>query len=896
MVSEPFMTSSNANSLLNQSSLLLLPNMSNLMSIKLDSINYIVWKLQFTTIHNAYSMKDHIDGSVTRPNHFLLDEAGSPTLEINPAFKAWKQRDKALLALIYSTLTPSILLMVVAARDNLAAVGIHTDNEELLHIVLKGLPREFSSFCSAIRTRDDSISFEKLSVLLQTEEHSMKENLETNTAMAMYASNIKPQNQFGGNGQGSFVGPNRGKRESNNQRGRCGRFNNFNTSSFSSQPHQFSQSSSFNASQQFFPKFDSTRHQCKNPPSKLAAMAATNNPSQIGDMWLIDPGATDHITYNPNNLTTQAPYTGSDRVAVCNGQNLPINTIVHKLCQDNNCSCYFDSHKFSVQDLPIGKVLYKGLSENGVYPIYLSRFEVPDWWFNVPVGTSMCRPVLQCMLEVPAGTSNPNQSAKYELEVPADITAIPTAGPLPTTAPDLTTPVVGAPPTPTSTHSMQTQAKSGIFKPKVYYIAQPDYLHIEPPSYKVAVQYPKWCTAMQEEYDALQRQGTWSLVSPPPSKNIMDVRNAFMHGTLQEEVYMQQPPGYVHPDHPNLVSKLHKSLYGLKQAPKAWFESFTGQLLHLGFTASSADSSLFIFHDKHIIAYLLFYVDDIVITRNTPLYLDHLIQSLSSVFELKDLGLLSYFLGLQVHRTSQALYLSQTKYATDLLHKHHMFDTKPAKTPCIPNTRLTLTKGTPLQEPHSYKSLVGALHYLTFTRPDLSFAVHQVCQFMHFSTNTHFTAAKRILRYLRGTLHHGFLLYLGSNPITWSAKKQPTVSRSSTESENRALAITAAELSWLRTLLKDLHIYLANTPILWCNNVLALAIASNPVFHARTKHIEVNFHFVRERVLRKDLVVNFVSTQDQLANIFTKSLPTTHFLELQGNLMVPVCPHVIEQG
>jgi hypothetical protein len=247
----------------------------------------------------------------------------------------------------------------------------------------------------------------------------------------------------------------------------------------------------------------------------------------------------------------------------------------------------------------------------------------------------------------------------------------------------------------------------------------------------------------------------------------LDVRNAFLHGTLQEEVYMQQPPGYVHPDHPNLVSKLHKSLYGLKQAPKAWFESFTGQLLHLGFTASSADSSLFIFHDKHIIAYLLFYVDDIVITRNTPLYLDHLIQSLSSVFELKDLGLLSYFLGLQVHRTSQALYLSQTKYATDLLHKHHMFDTKPAKTPCIPNTRLTLTKGTPLQEPHSYKSLVGALHYLTFTRPDLSFAVHQVCQFMHFSTNTHFTAAKRILRYLRGTLHHG--IAFTSGPITLSA-------------------------------------------------------------------------------------------------------------------------------
>ena len=172
------------------------------------------------------------------------------------------------------------------------------------------------------------------------------------------------------------------------------------------------------------------------------------------------------------------------------------------------------------------------------------------------------------------------------------------------------------------------------------------------------------------------------------------------------------------------MCRLHKSLYGLKQASRAWFESFTGQLLHLGFTASSVDSSLFIFQDKQVTAYLLLYVDDIVLTSNTPAYLDQLIKSLSSVFELKDLDPLSYFLGLQVTRTFQGLYLSQTKYAIDLLTKHNMFDTRPAKTPFCPNTHLTLTDGTPLQEPHFYRSLVGALHYLAFTRPNLSFAVH----------------------------------------------------------------------------------------------------------------------------------------------------------------------------
>jgi hypothetical protein len=489
---------------------------------------------------------------------------------------------------------------------------------------------------------------------------------------------------------------------------------------------------------------------------------------------------------------------------------------------------------------------------------------------------------------------------------------------------------------------------------------------------------------MDEEFQALHKQGTWSLVSLPPNKNVvgckwvyklkynsdgtiarykarlvakgfhqqygvdfdeifspvikpptvrlvlflavslnwplrqLDVKNAFLHGALKEEVYMTQPQGYIDSQHPSHVCKLLKSIYGLKQAPRAWFESFTSQLLHLGFLASTADSSIFIYKNGNIIAYLLLYVDDIVLTSNTPTFMDHLIVQLSKVFDLKDLGQLHYFLGLQVTRTSAGLHLNQAKYASDLLTKHNMMDSKPAKTPSCPNTRLSLHDGDPLPDPHAYRSLVGALHYLTFTRPDISFSVHQVCQYMAAPTTIHLAATKRILRYLRGTLFHGiaftpgpltlsaytdadwagdpddrrstsgYLVYLSSNPITWSAKKQPTVSKSSTESEYRALAIASAELCWIRTLLKDLGIFFSQPPLLWCDNVSALAIASNPVFHARTKHIEVDFHFVRERVLCKDLIVKFVSTIDQLADIFTKSLPTQRFLDLQHNLTVSV--------
>ena len=152
---------------------------------------------------------------------------------------------------------------------------------------------------------------------------------------------------------------------------------------------------------------------------------------------------------------------------------------------------------------------------------------------------------------------------------------------------------------------------------------------------------------------------------------------------------MAQPPGYVHPQLPNHVCRLHKSLYGLKQASRAWFESFTGQLLHLGFTASSVDSSLFIFQDKQVTAYLLLYVDDIVLTSNTPAYLDQLIKSLSSVFELKDLGPLSYFLGLQVTRTFQ-----EEPFKVYISAKPNMPQTYSLRTTC-----LTLNQPKPLAVP-----------------------------------------------------------------------------------------------------------------------------------------------------------------------------------------------------
>ena len=249
-----------------------------------------------------------------------------------------------------------------------------------------------------------------------------------------------------------------------------------------------------------------------------------------------------------------------------------------------------------------------------------------------------------------------------------------------------------------------------------------------------------------------------------------------------------------------------------------------------------------------------------------------------------------------------------------------MENSKPTKTPYCPSTRLLPHDGVALSDPTEYRSLVGALQYLTFTCPDLAFSVHQLCQFMSNPTTIHLEAAKRVLKYLCGTLYHGIsfspypltltafsnadwagdpydrrsttglLVFLGPSPISWSSKKQTTVASSSTEAEYRGLATTAAEMSWLRILFKELRIFLSHVPVLWCDDALAIALFANPMFHSCTKHIEVDYHYVRDKVLRRDLCVHFVSGKDNLVDIFTKPLLSPSFLLQRRKLLLDTSP------
>lgn len=321
-------------------------------------------------------------------------------------------------------------------------------------------------------------------------------------------------------------------------------------------------------------------------------------------------------------------------------------------------------------------------------------------------------------------------------------------------------------------------------------------------------------------------------------------------------------------------------------------------MVELGFVISSSDPSLFIYATGSVKLYLLLYVDGIIITGNSLEVVDQLISNLSFSFNMKDMGALYYFLGISITRSTSELTLSQSKYIVQLLEKFDMVGCKPVSS-LAAATKLNKTDGELLQDPTVYRSIVGALQYITLTRPNIAFSVNQVYQFLQEPTTIHMIAVKRILQFLKGTLPfgltftpspielsaycdadwagcpvdkrstNGYCVYLGKNPISWCAKKQSVLARSSTEAKCRCIVHTIAELYWLCSLLLELDIPLDKASVIYCDNVSAISLSLNLVFHARMKHIEVDYHFVREKIARKQIVLKYVSTKDQVADIFT---------------------------
>eukprot|EP00253_Pinus_taeda_P027535 PITA_27535 len=337
----------------------------------------------------------------------------------------------------------------------------------------------------------------------------------------------------------------------------------------------------------------------------------------------------------------------------------------------------------------------------------------------------------------------------------------------------------------------------------------------------------------------------------------MDVKSAFLHGDLHEEIYMEQPIGFIQTDS-SLVCRLKKSLYGLKQAPRAWYAKMDSFLLESGFSRCYSDNTVYTKKVGNSLIILVLYVDDLILT-----------------------------------------------------------DCKPAPSPFQSRVKLSVSCTSPEVDATLYRQLVGKLLYLTHTRPDLFFAVGLVARFLQNPRESHWKAAKRILRYVRGTIQFGihysakatpllvgftdsdwagdpddrkstagYVFTLGSGPITWACKKQAAISLSSAEAEYRGAVEASKEALWLRQILLELGFEQQHPTTLWCDNQSAIQLCKDPVQHQRSKHIELHMHFIRKLIHDHVLEVQYCSTDDQVAYIFTKALTEAKFTKLRYMLGV----------
>ncbi|XP_042460477.1 uncharacterized mitochondrial protein AtMg00810-like [Zingiber officinale] len=390
----------------------------------------------------------------------------------------------------------------------------------------------------------------------------------------------------------------------------------------------------------------------------------------------------------------------------------------------------------------------------------------------------------------------------------------------------------------------------------------------------------------------------------------MDVKNAFLHGDFKEEIYMTPPSGLFSTPSSD-VCKLKRSLYGLKQAPRAWFNKFRSTLINFSFVQSQYDSSLFLCKTAKGIVLLLVYVDDIVITGSDFVLISQLQEHLQGSFHMKDLGSLHYFLGLEVHSTPAGIFLHQHKYLQGIVTLAGLQDGRSVDHPLEVNVKYCRDEGDFLPDPSLYRQLVGSLNYLTITRPDIAFSVQQVSQFLQTPIHFHLAAVRRIIRYLHDTSSRGLFfstgspirlvaysdvdwvgcsdtrrsvigwcMFLGTSLIAWKSKKQDRVSKSSTESEYRAMSSACSEIVWLRGLLGELGFSQLEPTPLHADNTSAIQIAANPVFHERTKHIEVDCHSIREAYDACVITLPHITTEFQITNVFTKALSRHrhHFL------------------
>ncbi|GJY35154.1 retrovirus-related pol polyprotein from transposon TNT 1-94 [Tanacetum coccineum] len=363
----------------------------------------------------------------------------------------------------------------------------------------------------------------------------------------------------------------------------------------------------------------------------------------------------------------------------------------------------------------------------------------------------------------------------------------------------------------------------------------------------------------------------------------MDVKIAFLYEPLKEEVYVNQPDGFVDPYHPNQVYRLNKALYGLKQAPRAWYDELSNFLVSKGFSKGSIDSTMFITKHGEDILLVQIYVDDIIFGSTNPKLSKRFGKLMHSKFDMSMMGELKFFLGIQIHQSPRGIFINQAKYAQEILKKHGMTSCDSIGTPMATKHLDADLSGTPVDQT-KYRSMVGALMYLTASRPDIVHATCYCARYQAKPTEKHLTAVKRIFRYLKDSINMGLWYPKDTGfELTAFSDSDHAGCLDSPEAEYVSLSACCAQVLWLRTQLTYYGFHFDKIPM-YCDSKAAIAISCNPVQHSRTKHIDVRYHFIKEQVEKGIVELFFVGTEYQLADLFTKALSEDRFKYLVRRL------------
>jgi hypothetical protein len=396
----------------------------------------------------------------------------------------------------------------------------------------------------------------------------------------------------------------------------------------------------------------------------------------------------------------------------------------------------------------------------------------------------------------------------------------------------------------------------------------------------------------------------------------VDIKGAYLNGVLNEGevLYMQHPPGYKSHDAGNRVLRLVKTLYGLKQSGRRWYQKLTSIFLSLGFQCVSVDQAVFHKSDKakNELTVVAVHVDDCTIAASNARLVEEFKAGLRKHVEVTDLGPLHWMLGLEIKRDREAgtIHISQHAYIDSILHRFNFDDLKPLSTPMDTSIRLTIEQAPASAAEHAimrhvpYREAVGALNWAALaTRPDIAFAVATVARFAANPGPAHWDAVKRIFRYLIGTRDlwlsygetnralegyadadgsmtedrraiTGYAFLIDGGAVSWSSKRQEIVSLSTTESEYVAATHGMKEALWLRSLLSEVFGPITTATTLFSDNQAAIALTRDHQYHARTKHIDVRYHFIRWVIEEGSLRLIYCPTDDMVADTLTKALPS----------------------